>query len=245
MNKTLALVFSLALSIISAAKADTIYDAAADFSATSNPTSTGWSYGYYTSATSTPDPTTFVAYPTEAPGSNYGAIYTGLDVWYDQHVSLDNVDPNVIFNPTNSTIFDSQTTWTPGELTLGPYYGPSVVRFTVPTTGLYEIAANFYPSQTGLNTPPAAYLFDNSSVLGSGVTTPYAYNSLLPILLTAGTTIDFVAYSGPGNSNNQTTGLDATLTMVPEPETLTLFVLGGVGLLWAMRRRRQHSALSC
>ncbi len=140
---------------------------------------------------------------------------TELQVW-DNGGS----DPNVIYNPTGATEdLASILTLNSHKLTMGPYMGPTVVRFTVPTTTYYNIDATYTDVET-VNTPPDVYVYENGVRLygaANSDATPghYANNPAIPLLLTAGTTIDFVAYGD--NVNNKTVQLDATLTTVPEP----------------------------
>jgi hypothetical protein len=229
----------------SSASAET-FDLASDFSIINNGApNNNWSYGTYPS---TLPPTTFtqfgtsVVVPVVTPAGP-----TVLDVWNngssDPNIAK-NAGPNdFIPNPPGS--FDLPA----GQVAFGPYLGPTVARFTAPTTGAYTISAEFQAVQSpSINSPPAAYVYEGSTPLFTVASVPYSaavggtgafatYSSGV-LDLAAGTTLDFVVWGS--NGNNASTEVIATVTELPEPSSIVaLCGLGAVGLLLAVRRRRR------
>jgi hypothetical protein len=210
------------------------YDLANDFSPTVNGGSNLWGYGVYTGGLT---PSTYTAFTTTA-----SAFSGALDVW-----SFGG-DPNLEKNVTSSPLPDGGCcggiTWPANEVAFGPFNGPTVARWTAPVTSLYDISATFTPIQN-VNTSPNGYVYLGSTQLTNltlsntpGVGTSFTDNL---VLIHAGQTLDFVAWGN--NSNNKTTEVQASITAVPEPASVTLsglsgIVLAGVGLI----RRRARSA---
>jgi hypothetical protein len=215
-----------------------------DFSATNNPNGV-WSYGDYGGATftGTLNPATFTLLTTEAHG--YGSI----DAWQNGVL-----DPVVSHNSSRTLTvgsFSDPTTywtqWAPNEVALHPWDGPTVVRWTAPSAGEYQVSGDFFPTQ-GVNAPANAYIYMDATQeasLGSvSSTVPFS----LLLNLNAGDTVDFVAWGG--NTYNKTTGLDASISTVagpsntssvPEPSSLagllSLGVSGVIANIWRRRRR--------
>jgi hypothetical protein len=202
------------------------YDAAGDFSSTSNPDGV-WSYGSSTSLAGT-----FVLDTTNT-ASFHGL---GLSGWLVNNPSTD-FAPYVIHNGTASPITYVNTTWQPGQLALNPGGSAyALVRWTAPSSGLYDINATF----SGLSSIGAStdvhILLDNVSIFNSAVNgspAPTSYSGIQSVL--AGDRIDFaVGFGGNGNDQEDVTGLSATITAVPEPGTLGL-VVTGLGCLLSFR----------
>ncbi len=227
----------LACLISPIANANPIYNAADDFSPSSNTSTDIWTYGLDSGTIAgAPDQSTFTRFTTPELGSALGPQYSDLDVWRN----TSSIDPNVIHNRSSTaTDTDGSNTWLPNELTLGPATGPTVVRFTAPTTGVYDLTAIFSPAQNATNSAPEAYVFVNGVQIFSALaSSPVGPAANTPLALTAGDTVDFVVAGSNVNLSygNKTTGLDATLT-IPEPTSLGLLGLGAVSLM--ARRRRQ------
>jgi hypothetical protein len=202
----------------------TTYDAAADFSTTS---STGvFSYG--TGATGS----------SFTPYTNYSApcqgMVAGLGCW--QTATPVDLVPQVGKNLTGATL-DFSTLLLPTNVLL-VHPGPStdsIVRFTVPATGRYDISGFFelldiHP--TGVNVIIA---FDGTVLLDSPLTGPPAMDPSTPggaipfgatdVLLHAGDFIDY-GVNNAGDFFNDSTGLALTVTSVPEPATWTMLLTG-------------------
>ncbi|MCF7731277.1 MAG: VPDSG-CTERM sorting domain-containing protein [Akkermansiaceae bacterium] len=195
------------------------YDAASDFSAT-NP-SGAWTYGSYSTANT---PASFVAFNNYA--ANSGG--TGLD-FHNISGDIDAV-PAVFHNATSGTIFNAFTTLDvpAGGLALHPgnLGERAVIRFTVPTAGLYSISADFFGWDHGSVWEPYTttdvYVNDASNfnfsglVNGYSLTVPFASYAGGPAWLAAGSTIDFsVGMSGSSGDLtyfNDSTGLSAQVT---------------------------------
>ncbi len=234
----------LALSIAGPATAGVDYNALADFSATNNPNGV-WSYGSY--ATGGVNPATLAIFATES-----NTFAPPLEVWYNSpNGSPDGIDPNVIYNPSASS-YDG---FIPGNsLTLGPYGGPVVVSFTVPTTGLYTTDATFTQTQSG-NTTAGAYVFvyNPATLMATGgyiglagsptITGPgqagvaATYSSSLSLV--AGERIDFVLAGSENGYGNATTQLSANITSTPEPTSVVVWGLAIASSLAAAARCRR------
>jgi hypothetical protein len=238
--------------IAPSASANTTYGLAQDFSITQNGGSNPWSYGLYGNGFGpyTLTPANFQQFNTATTGA-FGA----LNVWGLSSSADSGGDPNIEKNVTNSVnngccgIY-----WEPQQVAFGPYLGPTVARFTVPTTGPYTVSAMFQDIQsfaaTG-NTAPTGYIYEGSSQLAvvpivtgadssvaSGGLGGFATFSSGPMELTAGTTLDFITYGA--NANNATTEVIADVILVPEPSSLVaLCGLGAAGMVLALRRRRR------
>jgi hypothetical protein len=226
MKSRIFLVGVIVLGWAACVQATLIYAAAAEFSASSNPNGV-WSYGHY----GTPgDASTFTAYDV---AENAAAIgIGGVTIW---HYSLSgNWDPNVAYNTTGSAIVAPWATYAPHTITLGPTNG-TVVRWTASAAGTYDVSATFTDVSSGGG---AAYVYGyvNSVQQFSATTSPATWTASA-LSVVAGHTIDFVA--GPeGNGWAIPTRLDATITLVPEPSSIVLLVLGVLGLVCYARRKR-------
>jgi hypothetical protein len=220
------------------ARAD-IYDAAADFSATSNPNGV-WSYGYSTTLGGT-----FNLYTTHGDFPNLNGTPTGLDSW-DKDNGFQ--PPAVLHNGTNAPIIINSTAlYNPGQLGFhpGPNGENSVIRFTAPATTTYSLASSF----TGIDeegTTTDVHVFVNGVSIYSNLINGYgAVDTFSTSLsLNAGAHVDFiVGYGSNGNYNFDSTGLTATLVTVPEP---TSFVLAAIATImitgYEFQRRSRTSA---
>jgi hypothetical protein len=185
--------------------ADASYSAAADFSATSNPTGV-WSYGWSAQRGS--------AFTLDTQRTNVG----GADIWFEPRG--DPVAPGVFHNGTNGTVNPYGThPFAPGQLGLhpGPYGDNAVVRWTAPAFGTFDIAATFSGMDTGGTTTDVAVL-RNGGELFSGLVNGYqATRSFSGVVaVSAGETIDFsVGYGSNETYFGDMTGLDAVITEVP------------------------------
>jgi hypothetical protein len=208
-----------------------------------DPATSAFTYGRYTAGL---DPTSYSFFTQGgdlgAPRDpNYVASkYAGLEYKNDPG----SIDPNVIYNSTSSVITTEQDygdiTFNPGELTFGPYLGPTVARFTATAAGTYDISALFTPVQVG-NTTPNYYVFINGIVTSALTSSSYTGSASLGV----GGTIDFVVFGG--NVNNKTTQVGASVVSEPAaaasvvavPEPATLVMCGTAGLIaWAVAARR-------
>ena len=214
------------------------FDAAVDFSPTSNPNGV-WSYGW-----------------TQTLGSSFvlDAIHqsdSGLDLW-DGSVRTANPPlfyPFVEHNGTNQSITSGTITIAADQLGLHP--GPSgeysVVRFTTPTAGIFSLASAFSGLDfAGPTSTDVHVLLDGTSIFdgavnGFGSGPSYATTRMLR----AGDTVDFVVGYGANHTYfNDSTGLAARISAVPEPASLILLTTGAVGMLGLARRRKPKASLT-
>ena len=129
----------------------------------------------------------------------------------------------------------------------------SIVRFTVPVTGVYDISG-FYElldtSPTGVNAIIAA----NGTVVASFLLTgPGATHPGTPgesqsfgetnVFLPAGTVIDY-GVNNDGNFLDDSTGLGLTFTTVPEPGAWAMLLIGFVGLGATLRAARRKPSMA-
>ena len=167
---------------------------------------------------------------------------SGLKVWYSPQLS-GNLTPLVGYNSNSSdeSFFDTVTVpahqiWMhPGAPTSGNAF--SVLRWTAPTPGLFDVSASFrgddfaYPTSTDVH-----ILLNGSSLFSGGV---YVYGPAGSfsdtVSVKAGDTIDLAVGLGTdGNYTGDSTGISFTVASVPEPDGALLLTLG-VGIVGAIR----------
>ena len=226
------------LASIGATQAHAGYDAAADFSPTSNPNGV-WSYGYSTTLGGT-----FNLYTSHGNFLNPDGTPTGLDSW-NQNIGLGN--PAVIHNGTNAPLYVAGSAlYLPGQLAFHP--GPdgenSIIRFTAPTTATYALASSFVGlDDTG--TTSDVHVFLNEVPLFNGLINGYgAMDTFSTSLnLKAGDQVDFIVGYGTNHTYfADTTGISATFSTVPEPSSVVLVAIAGVGLAGARFWRRRAAS---
>jgi len=225
-----------------AASATIVYDAAAGFSSSSNPSGV-WSYGWSQTLGGS------VTLDTDVQNLAPGVVQWRGDLSGDGN-------PSVFENTTASVASFGSISMQPGTLAFHPGSGGqySIVQFTAPAAGTYEISATFQGDDVDRTSTGVFVLANNSLIAGDsgyvngfGLGTGPTFNSL--VHLSIGETVDFaVDYNGGptgrnGQFYNDSTGLSATITAVPEPTTM---VAGAMLLLpfgmSALRRLRKSRA---
>ena len=161
-------------------------------------------------------------------------------------------DPSVFKNFSNHTATDSDISLAPGQLAFHP--GPtgqySVVRFIAPQAGIYDLTGSF-SSATTVGATTDVHILDNS------ITLLPLYSGEIPspspadlqfsksLVLASGDTIDFIVGEGTdGNYISDTTGLDATLTVAPEPSQVApfAFLAFGLGAMVVLKKKKASAA---
>jgi hypothetical protein len=199
----------------------------------------GWSYGYYTSAALNPANFTQFGLLTMPAG------YPTLEEW---KILDDSSDPNVIYSTgTVNTAPDfGSILFVGGTTNLGPFNGPTVVRYTALTTGKYDISSTFTTVQVGNNAPTAYVYVGNSQAYMQQLSDPGNAQTGTPssfgpsdVVLSAGENVDFVVYGG--NTDNKTTQLIASVDLVPLPMSVWagLSLLGSIGAFRLMRKNSE------
>jgi len=181
------------------------YDAASQFSATTNPNGV-WSYGFEPNLGAF-----FSLYDQESTDNN------GIAVWWYQTATAS--APMVLFNTSSQPVTEGTWTLPAGKLALYP--GPedqtneySVVRWTAPAGGAVAIGGDFIGYDTQPVTTTDVHVLYNKSSVFFGLI--QSYNTPLSFSLTqtvnAGDTIDFlVGFGSNGTNTGDMTGLDATI----------------------------------
>ena len=223
----------------------TDWDVQDDFATGANPNGT-WTYGTL-GYVPVIDPNSLTLFNSTGSGFFAGANMEGWDF-------NGTTDPNVSHNPAGNAPFvlgADALVWSPNEVSLGlPNVaggGASAAVWTAPIGGEYEVSATFLDNQTAGGsdggTGPAAFILLNGEVIfsgsvgtvvGAGVSYPATVLDLSP-----GDTLAFVGGWNPANGEGYSNvELEATVTLVPEPGSVMLLLLGAVGLLAIGRPRR-------
>ena len=211
-----------------------IWDFANDFTPSANP-NTFWSYGYRTTPAS-----------TNLTLMNLSLHVDNIDFWCLWQGFAHGL-PSVGKNNTPS----AQPSWWPilpsGKGMLHPGNVPeiedlaAVVRWTAPSSGVYEVDATFTAIDTRGVDVFTYVVADGGLVLddfvvGLGDTSHYRG----AVTLSAGQVVDFVVANRNDTGDRDWTQLDASITPIPEPSTLIVWsLLGalGMGLGWWRRRK--------
>ena len=210
--------------------------------ADSNPNG-DWSYGWTASLGGSFTPFPACGSPTSCGGSGYSSTEW---IWWATQLSG---VPVVYENVTGSDIDRDGVSMPVGWLIMHPDSsgGYSVVRYTVPATGVYVISGAFegldhlYQTSTDVHV-----LLNNTSLFDADVTHYYLFDGgYVPFSLTqslsAGDQIDFAVGFGNRSYTGDSTGLQGDITSgVPEPSGLVL-ATAGVALIACLRRRRPRA----
>jgi hypothetical protein len=213
---------------VAAAQAGAGWDLSTDFSTSSNPNGV-WSYGLGSGHVGWSYLPVFEDWTTARGAPGLGAWERGVGAF----------DPGVIYNTTGSPVAAFGFTWGPHEVSLDTYganespVGWPIVRFTAPADGLYDWSTTWHNLAGGGNgtdiwcySEPLFWVH-----LGPATSGTFAYSALS---LLAGQTV-CIAAAG----NGTVTGVDMTVTAVPEPGTLVLLASGLIGLVaYGWRKRK-------
>jgi hypothetical protein len=237
-----ALVTAAALLLLSAqesrseALASLSWSAATDFSPTANPNGV-WSYGFIPASGLYTD---FALYDLGGPAPDI----PGLDAWRHTAGSSDPRVPAVAHNGGSSTLYAyGDLVLPPGEMHLhpGPEGQQSVVRFTAPFNGTFQIDVTFSvgdpPGWEGTTTTDVHVLKNGLSLFDGdvdGYVDPNDSEHYSAVqILAAGDIIDFTVGFGNGNYYYDTTFLDATIlgSEGPIPTPTPVSPVGGIAEL--------------
>lgn len=219
-----------------------LFDAAKDFSFTSNPNG-DWSYG--TTGTTLNGPFTLFSNVTIGSGSS-----TGLNGWVGTVPMFGGEFPIVAKNTNTTTITPPNQVLLPGDLFIhpGPDGSYAVVQFTAPTAGVFSLNTVFEgraPTNEGFpaGTTTDVHILLNGVSLFDGAVNGFGPSSdqsfATNLNLHVGDVLEFAAGFGANqNFLNDTTGLDATISsVVPEPSSFGPAAIGMTALALAGWRR--------
>jgi hypothetical protein len=224
---------SMGLALSGGAQAGS-YNAASDFSPTSNP-NTPWTYLY-----------NGTVLPTPASGGTYNIWWSGQPV------------PNSIYvgRAISGSTSEGTVQYGTDYLTMDPESQTVDVRFTAPTAGTYNISGEFFgaDNQTNCGSSCAAHPVlitegGSNTIFGPQSIATYlqTYTFDLSETLSAGETVDFLAETGTDGGCtycNLSTGLEATISSTPLPSTWTMLLIGLAGLGFVGYRHGKKSTLA-
>jgi hypothetical protein len=220
----------LALSLATPAVHAQVYDATTDFSVTNGNPNGVWEYGYTIGLGGS-----FIRFNDPLPPSGGSMV----ELWRDLGSGLSRTDiPSAQKNVGTTTTFNNIL---PGQFVLHP--GPSnsyaVLRFTAPATTNYTLTSQYLSGDVFGETSIDVYKNSGSGApLFSSATTSSNPSFNSTISLNIGDTLSFAVGQAGDGFQSDATPLNVQLTTVsaPEPTTITLLSLGGLGIL--ARRRK-------
>ncbi|MGE3281194.1 MAG: hypothetical protein AB7H90_02625 [Alphaproteobacteria bacterium] len=213
-----------------------IFSALDDFSIASNPNGP-WSYG------STPGPVPGGPFSLNPFVGGADCNNPDLQGWQNSGIF-----PYVLKN------FSAVSTSCPGTVTVFPdvlHLHPasdgkySVVRWTAPLAGVYEISGFFEGLDfVGPTTTDAHVLVNGVSIVNIPISTFHIrFGFDFITTLNADDTVDFAVGFGNGNYFNDSTGLSATIATVSEPGIVSVLTTGLVLVFGAFRWCRRRNDL--
>lgn len=211
-------------------------DVASEFAVGSNPGG-AWSYGWASALGGDFNLAlfnwTFASGPSVAVG------------WSVQNPALvPDANPSVLYLVNGSgPLFNYSTISAPSNsVSLHPGSGGelAIARWTAPAAGTYLISGAFRGNDTAGTTTDVHVLHNNAAVVngsvnGTGVTEAFSQT----LFLSAGDRIDFAVGAGGNGFFNDSTGLSAIISAVPEPSSYA-FLLAGLGVVAVIANRRKQ-----
>src|SRR6185295_17528120 len=189
------------------------YNAVTNFSGSQNPTG-AWSYGYRTPAG------VYGSYP-----SNSNIFGSGTSSW--SQPSLAWCCPSLTKNTTGGTLAYGSIVQPADVLNLhpGPNGERSVLRWTAPGSGSYQLSGRFQGLDSGAGTTTDVLIQHNGVTIYSGAINGYG-NQLQYSLNRSVAAMDVIEFSvgvgSNGTFNSDSTGVAATITQTSgEPSDLT------------------------
>jgi hypothetical protein len=157
-------------------------------------------------------------------------------------------NPSVLYLMSGTgPIFSHSTVSAPsGSVNLHP--GPNgelaVARWIAPAAGAYQVSGSFRGNDIEGTTTDVHVLHNNVAVVNgsiNGFADTQGFSQTL--LLAAGDRVDFAVGIGGNNFYNDSTGLSAVISAIPEPSSYALLFAGlGVMAFMANRKRRADAA---
>jgi hypothetical protein len=166
--------------------------------------------------------------------------------WAGQNPAIvSDANPSVLYLMGNGPVFNYSTISAPSNsvnLHPGPNGEISVARWIAPTAGTYLISGAFRGNDT-VGTTTDVHVLHNATQLVNGSINGFADTEGFSqtVFLAAGDRVDFAVGTGNGLFNNDSTGLSAIISAVPEPSSYA-FLLAGLGVMAFIANRRRAVA---
>lgn len=231
-----SLLLAVACLLLAAPAFASTWDAAAEFSLTTNPLGV-WSYGFSDTLGGT---------MTLFNNLDY-AILPGGGVAWDM-----SPEPNAWSGFVCKNLNPTATSWYGLEIPAGgvafhpgfvgvenglpakPFL-PNIVRWTSPVAGQVSVAYGFASPLDGIG----VHVLQNGSELFSGLISNSSFSGTLLCNVAIGDTIDFVASCPGDDCRAKFVNVSGTITTVPEPSALVATFSGLVGIGGLVLRRRR------
>jgi hypothetical protein len=210
----------------------------------SNPSTPGpngvWSYGWTASLSN---------FNLDLFNWSFGSGTSVAQGWARQDpTQVADANPSVLYLMNGSgPLFGYSTISAPSNsvnLHPGPAGELAVVRWTAPTAGQYQITGEFRGNDTGggnnagtttdVHVLHNAAQLTNDSISGFGNTQGFSHT----VFLAAGDSVDFAVGTGGNGFFNDSTGLKAIISAVPEPSSYAM-LFAGLGVVAFIARRRR------
>ena len=174
------------------------FDPAAEWSATDNPNG-AWTYGWSQSLGTTFNPSTILVGQSGITGHTPDIDGT--------------LAPVVSHNDTEASVTIGSVTWPADGLVLhpGPTGEVSILRFTAPSDGIFDVLGGFTSQDSSGATTDVHVLHNGASVFDGPIGEFLQFSETFAGA--AGDTIDFAVGYGNGRFSSDSTGLDATVRM--------------------------------